>query len=159
MKKTERMLSAVLTMVVGVLLIVMKDNFIGVLASVIGMGLISFGIMDIVNGNLPIGIIKISCGVLVIICGWLIVSAVLYILALLTLTAGGWLFYEKIKNRVCGFWLYLLCEYAPSVLCMAIGLLLLFHAIISTGFLFITCGLLALSCGGVLLFVCLNEGN
>ena len=67
MKKSEKIIAAVLTMVVGVLLILMKDNFIGVLMSVIGLGLIVFGVVDIMQNSIPPAVVKIVGGVLTII--------------------------------------------------------------------------------------------
>ena len=47
MKKSEKITAAILTMVVGVLLIAMQDNFIGLLMSIAGVCLIVLGVVDI----------------------------------------------------------------------------------------------------------------
>lgn len=153
MKKTEKIIAAGLTMVVGVLLIVMKDNFIGVLMTLIGLGLIVFGVVDIVDGYIPPAVVKMVGGALVIICGWLVVEAVLYILSAITLICGILLLYDKIKNKICGgIWWETGLFYAPSALCIAIGFLLLFHQSLTATFIFVACGLLSFVEGGILLF-------
>lgn len=153
MKKTEKIIAAVLTMVIGVLLIVMKDKFIGVLTTVIGLGLIVFGVVDILNRAIPPAVIKMVGGLLVILCGWLVVEAVLYLLSAITLICGILLLYDKIKGCACGeAWWQTALVYAPAALCIAIGLLLLFHKALNPTFIFISCGIFALIEGGILLF-------
>jgi hypothetical protein len=153
MKRTEKIIAAVLTMVVGVLLIVMKDKFIGVLTTVIGLGLIVFGIVDIIGGGVPPAVVKMVGGLLVILCGWLVVEAVLYLLSAVTLILGILILYDKIKGRACGnTWWNTALAYAPAGLCIAIGLLLLFHKCLSPTLIFIGCGIFALIEGGILLF-------
>jgi uncharacterized membrane protein HdeD (DUF308 family) len=153
MKKSEKIIAAVLTMVVGVLLILMKDNFIGVLMSVIGLGLIVFGVVDIMQNSIPPAVVKIVGGVLTIICGWWVVEAVLYVLCAILLICGILLLYDKMKRKVwCETWFYTVCEYAASVACIAIGILLLFHQSLAINFIFVFSGLLTLITGGILLF-------
>lgn len=159
MKKSEKIIAAVLTMVVGVLLILMKDNFIGVLMSVIGLGLVVFGIVDILENTIPPAVIKIVGGVLTVVCGWWLVEAVLYVLSAVLLICGILLLYDKIKRKIwCDSWISAVCEYAASVVCIAIGLLLLFHQRLAVNFIFISSGLLTLLVGGIMLFdVCSRE--
>lgn len=153
MKKSEKMIAAILTMVVGVLLILMKDNFIGVLMSAIGLGLIVFGIADVIENAIPPAVIKIVGGVLTIICGWWLVEAVLYVLSAVLLICGILLLYDKIKRKVrCDSFLAAACEYAATVVCIAVGFLLLFHQKLSVNFIFVFSGLLTLVAGGVMLF-------
>ena len=153
MKKSEKIIAAVLTMVVGVLLILMKDNFIGVLMSVIGLGLIVFGIVDIIENAVPPAVIKIVGGILTVICGWWVVEAVLYVLSAVLLICGILLLYDKIKRKVwCDTLVYTLCEYAAAVVCIAVGAVLLFHQNLTVNFIFITSGLLVLLEGGIMLF-------
>lgn len=153
MKKSEKIIAAVLTMVVGILLILLKDNFIGVLMSVIGLGLIVFGVVDILEKLIPPAVVKIVGGVLTIICGWWVVEAVLYVLCAILLMCGILLLYDKIKRKVwCDTWLYIVCEYATSVVCIIIGVLLLFHQSLAINFIFISSGILTLIAGGILLF-------
>ena len=81
MKKSEKIISAVLTMVLGVLFIVLKMDFVGLLMTLLGAGLIVFGIVDLIEKLVPPAVVKMVSGVIVIVCGWVLVEAVLYILA------------------------------------------------------------------------------
>ena len=88
MKKTERIIAAILTMVVGILLIAMQDKFIGILMSIAGACLIVLGVVDICHRYVPPAVIKIVSGILIIVCGWALVEAVLYIVSAMLLIAG-----------------------------------------------------------------------
>ena len=152
MKKTEKIISALLTIALGVLLIVLKGNIISILMTVLGVGLVVFGILDLINKLIPPAVTKIVVGVVVILCGWLIVSAVLYVLAALLLIAWILLLYEKIKNRVvCSTLWYTICEYAVPAVFLIIGSLLLFNQGNTVVWVFILSGIFTIVEGGLLL--------
>ena len=100
MKRSEKITVAIVTMVVGVLLIAMRDSFIGIIMSVAGVALIALGILDVFNRLIPPAVVKGVAGALIIICGWVLVEAVLYIVAALLLISGILLLYDKIKKGV-----------------------------------------------------------
>ena len=153
MKKSEKIIVAVLTMTLGVLFIVLKGAFIELLMTLLGVSLIVLGIVDIVNKLVPPAVVKMVSGVLVIICGWLIMEAVLYILAGLLLVGGILMLYQKIKLRVCGinFWKTVL-EYATPMIIIFVGILLLFNRAEFVNGIFIISGLLIVIEGGLLLY-------
>ena len=152
LKKSEKIIGAVLVMVLGVLLIILQNRFIGILMTVLGVSLIILGLVDIINGCIPPAIVKIVAGGLVIVCGWLAVRAVLYIVSALLLILGILLLYAKIKSGAKNTRLpFLICEYAKSGICIGIGILFLFHQGTVVGLVFNTGGVLALVEGGVLL--------
>ena len=99
MKKTEKIISALLTIALGVLLILLKGDVISILMTVLGLGLIAFGVVDFCNVLIPPAVIKTVVGAIVILCGWVIVEAVLYVLAAILLIAGILLLYDKIRNK------------------------------------------------------------
>jgi hypothetical protein len=153
MKQTEKVIAGLLTMAVGILFIVMKGGFINLLMTIIGVSLIVIGCIDIANKLVPPAVVKIVGGFLVIICGWVVTQAVLYILAGVLLVFGILFLYYKIKNyvRPCDIWQTIL-DFATPVICIAIGLLLLFHSGAVVNFVFVTSGLLAVLEGGIMLF-------
>ncbi len=158
MKKTEKIIASILIMALGVLFILLKDAFISLLMTLLGVGLIVFGIIDIVHKLVPPAVVKIVSGVLVIVCGWALVEAVLYILSGALLVFGILLLYQKVKLRVCGVdFLRTVLEYATPVIAILIGVLLLFHHAAFVNFVFIFSGVLLLLEGGVLLFEGLTE--
>lgn len=158
MKKSEKIIAAVLTMVVGVLLIALKGKFIGVIAVVAGVSLIVLGIVDIFGSGIPPAVIKIVVGVLIIVCGFAVVRAVVYVICAALLIAGVLLLYDKLKNGL----RYMeipqkICEIAMPSVCILIGVLLLFHNIKLMNMIFVICGILSLIEGGLILFNAFGE--
>ena len=77
MKRTEKIVSGLLTIALGVLLIVLKGSVVSILMTVLGVGLIAFGLVDLWNRLIPPAVVKMVVGAIVILCGWVIVEAVL----------------------------------------------------------------------------------
>ena len=158
MKKTEKIIAAVCTVAFGVLLIVLKDNFIGILMTVAGLCLIALGIADFANRLIPPAIIKTVVGAFVIFCGWVVVEAVLYILAAALLIFGILLLYDKIKHKIsCYSALGIVIEYALPALCIAVGILLLFHGGTASNFIFVLSGLLTVLIGAILMLDAISQ--
>lgn len=152
MKKTEKIISALLTIALGVLLITLRGKFISILMTVFGLGLIAFAVLDLCNRLVPPAVIKAVIGVVVILCGWTIIEAVLYILAAILLVAGILLLYEKIKNRTrCNALWQTVCQYAVPALFIVIGLLFLFNQGNTVQWVFIVSGIFTIAEGGFLL--------
>ena len=152
MKKTEKIVSALLTIALGVLLITLRGKFISILMTVLGLGLIAFAVLDLFNRLIPPAVIKAVAGVVIILCGWTIIEAVLYILSALLLVAGILLLYEKIKahSRCDALW-QTVCEYAVPALLIVIGLLFLFNQGNTVEWVFIISGVLTVIDGGIIL--------
>ncbi len=158
MKKSEKIVAACLTIALGILLIVLKNDFISILMTIAGIGLIVLGIMDVVSRNVPSAVIKIVCGTFIIICGWAVVKAVLYIIAAALLILGILLVYYKIKRKVRGCTpFHTVCEYAVPALCIAIGVLLLFHKGAAITVILVISGILTIVEGCILLFNAIAE--
>ena len=152
MKKIEKIIISIVTMGIGVLLIALRGNFIGILMTVFGISLIALGVLDIVHNMIPPAVVKIVTGGIIILCGWLLFQAVLYIVAALLLTAGILLLYDKIKKRIsCNIWYLTALEYAVPALMIVIGALFLFHQAGIIDFIFITCGIFTIVEGGIVL--------
>ena len=158
MKKSEKIIAAVLTMALGILLIIMKGNFIGILMTVAGLCLIVLGVTDIFRRCVPPAVVKIIVGIFVIVCGWAAVGAVLYIVSAILLIFGILLLYDKIKRGIrCRTLLNTVLEYTAPSICILIGVLLLFHKASIVKIIFICTGVLTLIEGGILLFNALSE--
>ena len=152
MTKTQKILSAVFTILLGVLLIILRGEVISIAMTVLGIGCIVLGIMDLIQKRVPPAVVHLVLGVIIIVCGWAIVGAVLYLLAGVLLVAGILLVYEKWKSRVkCNTWYYTLCEYAVPVLCIVIGILLLFNQGNTVNWVFVVSGIVTVVEGGLLL--------
>ncbi len=152
MKKTEKIIAALLTIALGVLLIVLRGKLVSILMTVFGVGLIAFGITDLFNRLFPPAVVKLVVGLVVILCGWVIVGAVLYVIAALLIIAGILLLYEKIRYHECnGPLLFTLCEYAVPAVFLVIGTLLLFNRGNTANWVFILSGAFTVVEGGLLL--------
>ena len=152
MKKTEKIVSALLTIALGVLLIILKGSVVSILMTVLGVGLIAFGLVDLFNRLIPPAVVKIVVGAIVILCGWVIVEAVLYVLAAALLIVGILLLYEKIKSKsICSTTWQTVCEYAVPVVFILIGIFLLFNQGNTVDWVFILSGAFTIIEGGLLL--------
>ena len=152
MKKTEKIIAALLTIALGVLLIALRGTLVSILMTVLGVGLIAFGVMDLFDRLVPPAVIKIVVGLVVILCGWVIVEAVLYVVAALLLIAGILLLYERIKRKpCCSAIVQTLCEYAAPAISLVIGPLLLFNQGNTVNWVFILSGAFTIVEGGLLL--------
>lgn len=152
MKKSEKIITACLTLAMGVLLLVLKGDFISILMSILGVGLIVLGIMDLASKHIPSAIIKLVCGVFVIVCGWVVVSAVLYVVAALLLVFGVLCIYYNLKHKVRGCTpVQTASYYIMPAICLFIGMLLLFHKGAAINVILIICGISTIIEGGILL--------
>lgn len=88
MKKSDKLVSSIITILLGILFIILKGNVISIAMTILGVVLIILGIIDITNNINNLGIIKLILGICVIVFGWILVSAVLYIIAALLLIYG-----------------------------------------------------------------------
>ncbi len=158
MKRSQRIILSVALMALGVMFMILQDDFIGILMTVAGSALLILGAVDIARRLFPPAIVKMVAGLLFIICGWAIVEAVLYIVSGVLLVFGALYLYDKIK-RHCRFgsvWQAIL-EYATPAICVTIGILLLFHNAAIVGFVCIVSGILTVLEGGILLFCAFTE--
>ena len=151
MKKSEKLIAGLVTMALGVLLIILKANIISILITILVVGLIVLGALDLYHKLVPPGVIKIVVGVVIILCGWLIVSAVLYLLAAVLLIAGILMLYEQIKKGACKELWKTVCAYAVPAVFIIIGLLLMFNQGNTVNWVFIISGVLTVVEGGLLL--------
>lgn len=152
MKKTEKIVSALLTIALGVLLMILKGGVVSILMTVLGVGLIAFGLVDLCNSLIPPAVVKMVVGAIIILCGWVIVEAVLYVLAAALLIVGILLLYEKIKSKiVCAAFWQTVCEYAVPVVFILIGIFLLFNKGNTVDWVFILSGAFTIIEGGLLL--------
>ena len=153
MKKSEKIITSCLTILLGILLIVLKEDLLGILMTLVGVGLIILGIMDLLSRAIPTALVKMVGGVVIIVCGWALFSAVLYILAAVLLILGLLLIYYKFKHKIVGRTpFYTFCEYIVPVFYLIIGGLLLFNQAGSVNVILVICGVLTIIQGGLFLF-------
>ena len=152
MKKTEKIVVALLTLLLGIALLILRGSLISVLMSVVGIVFIAFGIIQWIKGQIVLAIIKAVIGIVLIICGWTVVSAVLYVLAAAVMITGILLLYEQLKNQGCGATLLQkIAAFAYPIVCILIGFFLLFNNGNEEQWVFIVSGSLTVLEGGLLL--------
>ena len=159
MKKTEKIILAVLTMALGILLVVLNADIISILMTVLGVALLVFGIIDVFDKRIPPAVIKAVAGAVIILCSWVAVGAVLYVVAAALLVLGILTLYEKIKVHVqCVALWQTICHYATSILFIVIGILLLFNENNQAEWVFVISGICTVLQGGlVLLDACTDD--
>lgn len=152
MKISEKIISAGVTIALGVLLLVLKGSVINILMTIIGVSLIVLGVIDLFYKQVPPAVVKIVVGALIILFGWVIEKAVLYILAAILLIVGILILYDKIKRKVyCKGIVHTILEYAVPALFILIGIMFLFQQEKTLDIIFIISGILTIAEGGVLL--------
>ena len=155
MNKTEKIISSIFTIALGVLLIAMQDEMISVFMTVLGIALVSLGLIELVRKDVTSAVIKIAMGSLIIFLGWMLVSAIVYLLATLLLILGVLTAYDYARCRL-KFTRFLeaIFELIPSILCLLIGIILFFNAF---EWCFIVAGILTVFLGGFVFGTTLSE--
>ena len=125
MKVSEKIISAILTLVLGILFIVLKGQVVSIAMTILGVLLIVLGIMNLTTKLVAPGVVKIVVGALIILFGWVLVSAALYILAALLLIFGILQLYAQIKLNTKGARIIdTIFAYALPVICIVIAFFL-----------------------------------
>lgn len=88
MNKKEGLISAVVSILLGLLLVILKNDVISIALTVIGIGLLVSAVMDFVNHLTKVGIVKAVIGVSVLVFGWMFINLALYILAAAIIIMG-----------------------------------------------------------------------
>ncbi len=151
MRKTEKFVLAALMVVLGVLLMVFQENVIKMLMTLLGATLIAFGMADFFHKSLLSAIIKTVGGIVAILFGIFAVNAVLYLLAGSLLILGILLLYEQLKSRgACRTLLQKILAYALPIVCLVLGVLLLFNDENQVAWVFVLGGVFVVIEGGLL---------
>lgn len=81
MKLSSKLSSAIISIAVGVMFMILKDDIIGITMTLIGVGAIIMAVIDFVNKQTQAGIIKTIIGVAILVLGWVFVDIALYLIA------------------------------------------------------------------------------
>ena len=88
MNKKEGIASAIISVAVGLMLIIMKDDVISIALTVLGVAAIVSAIIDFIHRMPNLGLIKAVIGVCILVFGWMFVNLALYILAASIILVG-----------------------------------------------------------------------
>lgn len=87
-KNSNKLISAILMTVIGILFIIMKMDVISIAMTVFGVMLIVQAVLDIVAKDITSGVIKAVVGIAIIVFGWALVKIATYVLAVALLIYG-----------------------------------------------------------------------
>lgn len=88
MKKKENMIAAVISILLGFMLIIMKNHIISLAITVIGVAVLVSAVVSFINKLTNIGIMKAVVGVCILVFGWMFINLALYILAASIIVMG-----------------------------------------------------------------------
>lgn len=148
MYRPSQFISALMTIIMGVLLCILKNDIIGILLTVLGVILIVIAVFDIIRGFIALGVIKAVMGAAVLALGWWLVEVAMLIVGIILLVYGAVDIIGLIVSIVKGGRrspLSVVLGFIAPVLCCAAGIIL----ITSVGALFEVLFIIA----GVLLIV------
>ena len=149
MKLSSNLITAILTIALGVLLAVFKEGIIGIAMTVLGVGLIIWAIIDFLDKKMEPAIIKAVAGVAVILLGWLVASIVLFVFAGLLLIYAIYQIYLLIKAKKKKWDLFV-----QPVLYAIAAVLFLFNGY---GWAFIAAGVVLIVQGALALVACIKK--
>ncbi len=144
MKKSNsnKLLSAILMLLVGVLFLIWKGGVVALAMTAIGVLLIVAAIMNLIRKKIPVGVVCAVLGVLVLFVGGLFVSVALYVLAAILLIYGILLLMDILKR---GFkrmgTLAIVVRVAQPAVCILVAACLLFNQGGTVDWVFILSGL------------------
>ncbi len=151
MKRTEKFIAAITTIALGVLLIALKGDTVQILTSIFGVMVLVLGVLDLVAKDTRIGLAKCAVGIFILAFGWLLLSAILYVVAVLLLIAAIWWICDLWRSRC----FYLLSWrsiilYVQPILLALVGIFLLFHQGEAMDWIFVVAGIFTVIEGGLL---------
>lgn len=152
MKKSEIMISGLLTILIGILFIVLKKDVVSYAMTAIGVVLIVLAVMDVIDKMVYSAIAKGVIGLLIILFGWIFVSAALYILGAALIIYGAYDLYTHIRLRVVGLGIpKSILLYAMPILMIIVGFSLFFNQGGTVDWVFILSGAVAVLDGAVMI--------
>ena len=161
MEKTNKYISAVVMMVIGLLLIILKDGIIGILLTALGVALIVMGILDAVQRkDVTRCVIKCVIGAVIILGGWVFVAVMLYILGALLVIVGVLWIIKLVQRHTKGANLIgTITAYLVPALYILIGVCLFFNQSAFVNVVFIIVGVIVLVDGIIQLVNAIKEDN
>lgn len=148
MKNIKDFAFAILMIVVGILLIVMKSGAVSLAVTILGAALIVAGVLDILvnKKDLIVGIVEIVIGVLLIVFAWALAGIVLFIVAAVLVIYGIYSGYLVLKRGIKDVGKLLLALIVP-ILYVVAGIFLFLNgfgwAFIIAGVILVVYGILA----------------
>lgn len=147
MKKSDKLLTGLFTIVLGVLFIVLKGEVVSIGMTIMGVALIISSILDLIRKQGSQSIIKLVIGAVVIVFGWTLVSAALYIMAAVLLI-NSVMQISTIAKMTKGFNL----SYLQPIMSLIVAICLLFNQGGTISWVFVVSGVCLIIKGVIAFF-------
>lgn len=144
--KNKNIVNAIALIAVGLLLMILGNDIIGIAFTIIGAMVIIQGIVDCINHQTKSGVIKIIVGVALIALGWILISIILIIVSILFLASGIFELVLVIRSKLGKE------AYIKPILSIVVATLLLFNQKGTIDWIFIVAGLCLVIEGLLVLF-------
>lgn len=154
MKKTSNLISAIMTLALGILCLILKQDVVTIALTVVGVVLIVTAVLELIRQSVASGIIKAVLGIAVLVVGYLILNIALKVIGVVVLVYAILELVKRIlaviKGKSGKLWTTILGFIYPA-LCVVASVLLITStgeavswAIIVAGVLFVVEGVIAL---------------
>lgn len=141
----------------GLLFIIFKGEVISIAMSIVGVSLIVWGVVNLVNRFVTLGVLKIVFGVLVLAAGWLFVTLALYVLGACLLALGISDLIKVSKVKIKKLTLPVALRIAQPVIYILVALTLFFNQGGAISWMFTVSGIFLLIDGVVALVGALDR--
>ena len=140
---SSSLISGLIMILVGILFIIFQGKVLSILFTIIGVLLIAYGIIDLINHKQTSGLIKVLVGVLIIVFGWVLVSVCLYIFGALLIIFGVLNLVQLFRQKAHGTKpLITILLYLSPILDILCGIFLIINQIKAIDYAFIFFGII-----------------
>ncbi len=141
-RRIRKILIAIVTILIGVLFIFGdRGQLLNWLVTGAAICLLITAIADLIQGFVPLFVVKVVIGVAMILLSWLVVQVVLYVIAILLILYGILGILQVLVSPIPGGWRKILAIISP-ILTLAIGICLFFNQGAAINWVFLVGGIL-----------------
>ena len=88
MTRSSQFVSALMTLILGILFVILKGEVVGIALTVFGVVLIITAILELIRKNIASGIIKAVLGIAVLSFGWMLLDIALLVIGIVLIVFG-----------------------------------------------------------------------
>lgn len=100
MTKASQFVSALMTLILGILFVILKGSVVGIALTVFGVVLILAAVLELIRGKIGSGIVKAILGIAVLVFGWMLLDIALLVIGIVLIAFGA---LELIKRIIALF--------------------------------------------------------
>lgn len=126
MKKYSSLITAILMLLAGILLIVCKSSVLSWAITIVGVLLIVMSVIDLIDHNYTMFVVRAVLGILLIVLGWTLVSVLFWVFGAILLVYGILQLVNYIRSGTkVGSFVGFMAVYSTPIINIVIGLCLL----------------------------------